>query len=35
MAVSASGIMTEIAANAVGYGEGMCCSAAMTTRTAA
>ena len=30
-AVSASGIMGQIAVGAVGYGEGMCCCAAMTT----
>jgi hypothetical protein len=34
-AVSVSGITAQIAADAVGYGEGVCCVAAMTTRTAA
>jgi hypothetical protein len=34
-AVFVSGITAQIAADAVGYGEGMCCFAAMTTRTAA
>jgi hypothetical protein len=34
-AVFVSGVMAQIAACAVGYGERMCCCAAMTTRTAA
>jgi hypothetical protein len=29
------GITAQFAVGAVGYGEGMCCCAAMTTRTAA
>jgi hypothetical protein len=33
--VSVSGVMAQIAAGAVGYGEGMGCFAAMNTRTAA
>lgn len=34
-AFSVSEIMAQITAVAVGYSEGMCCCAAMTTRTAA